>query len=333
MHTQGHLKLHLHKLNRGDSWIPSEEALVFVFSKAGQGAYESGRTRQFLMAGDTLVIHAKPPGQLVPLNGDEFLFWSFSVAREQLFSMLSGGNISAFGPLLGALRGARVLSARNYPSAGEWLRWVSRVPTQTSLVHAGELIRIATRVLSQLDAASAPDSQSVDRTGVRARSLLDQLSTEDLLHSSVDELAKRLNCSRRHFSRLFTRRFGISMTALRTELRLLKAAALLRDPDPKVIVVAEKSGFNHLGLFNASFKRRFGMSPGKWRKSAMIAAPAERDCGVFANGLCPCLTEAVQSLGNARSSLLPVPAVIAEAAPGLRLRLRVKTKTLRPDSA
>jgi AraC-like DNA-binding protein len=52
------------------------------------------------------------------------------------------------------------------------------------------------------------------------------------------------------------------------EMRLLKAISLLRDRDAKVINVAEQCGFNHLGLFNTCFRRRFGTSPGQWRKAA-----------------------------------------------------------------
>ncbi len=54
-------------------------------------------------------------------------------------------------------------------------------------------------------------------------------------------------------------------------MRLLKAVSLLVDPDAKIIHVAEKCGFNHLGLFNTCFKKRFGSSPGQWRKSATEA--------------------------------------------------------------
>jgi Helix-turn-helix domain len=78
------------------------------------------------------------------------------------------------------------------------------------------------------------------------------------------------------------------------EMRLLKAASLFRNPDAKVINVAEQCGFNHLGLFNTCFKRRFGVSPGQWRKQPDRAAthpgplmPGNPQCQLLANGLCP----------------------------------------------
>ena len=59
---------------------------------------------------------------------------------------------------------------------------------------------------------------------------------------------------------------------------MLKAVTLLRDPNAKIINVAEECGFNHLGLFNASFKRRFGASPGQWRDQGNDLAQGPADC-------------------------------------------------------
>jgi AraC-like DNA-binding protein len=83
---------------------------------------------------------------------------------------------------------------------------------------------------------------------------------------SVGQLASKFNCSRRHLNRLFQQHFSFSVANLKMEIRLLKAVSLLRDPGTKIINVAEECGFNHLGFFNTCFKRRFGKSPGEWRK-------------------------------------------------------------------
>ena len=107
-------------------------------------------------------------------------------------------------------------------------------------------------------------------------------------------MAGKFGCSRRHLNRLFHQHFGVSVAALRMEMRLLRAVALLRNPDAKVINVAEECGFNHLGLFNICFKRRFGTSPGQWRKKAVPKEDrpsglggASPDCPLRVNGLCP----------------------------------------------
>jgi AraC-like DNA-binding protein len=104
--------------------------------------------------------------------------------------------------------------------------------------------------------------------------VFEKLSASELINLSVGELADRFNCSRRHLNRLFHQHFGVSVAALRMEMRMLKAISLLRDAGVKIIDVAEQCGFNHLGLFNTCFKRRFGTSPGRWRKAPVQVARA-----------------------------------------------------------
>ena len=124
--------------------------------------------------------------------------------------------------------------------------------------------------------------------------VFEKLSASELINLSVSELADRFSCSRRHLNRLFHQHFGISVAALRMEMRLLKAVSLLRVADAKVIHVAEQCGFNHLGLFNTCFKRRFGSSPGQWRKSniqTLSALASDQEdksiCPLHQSGLCP----------------------------------------------
>jgi AraC-like DNA-binding protein len=126
--------------------------------------------------------------------------------------------------------------------------------------------------------------------------VFEQLSSNDLLTLSAGELAAKFGCSRRHLNRLFHQHFGFSVAALRMELRLLRAVSLLQDSSAKVINVAEQCGFNHLGLFNTCFKRRFGTSPGRWRSLSLQTTPEaavqngdHAECPFQSNGLCPML--------------------------------------------
>jgi AraC-like DNA-binding protein len=130
----------------------------------------------------------------------------------------------------------------------------------------------------------------------------------------VEELAKKFNCSRRHLTRLFHQHFGVSVGALRMEMRLLKAVSLLADPEAKVIDVAEKCGFNHLGLFNTCFKRRFGSSPGQWRKSvteakSLPAGKEARGRPFHTHGVCSASDETDAS-GNGNGQNRPMEQVV-----------------------
>jgi hemolysin activation/secretion protein len=100
----------------------------------------------------------------------------------------------------------------------------------------------------------------------RFRHLVGRMSEAELSECSLGDLAKQLYCSERHFSRLFREEFGVPFRARQIELRLQRARQLLTDSNAKIINVAYESGYQHLGLFNAMFKRRFGTTPGKWRQ-------------------------------------------------------------------
>jgi transcriptional regulator GlxA family with amidase domain len=123
--------------------------------------------------------------------------------------------------------------------------------------------------------------------------VLEHLSPDELLRLPVAELAGKFGWSRRHVNRLFHQHFGFSVAALKMEMRMLKAASLLRDPNAKVINVAGECGFDHPGLFNACFKKRFGISPGQWRpkasevESQALALPVpDFSCLLAPHGLC-----------------------------------------------
>ena len=103
------------------------------------------------------------------------------------------------------------------------------------------------------------------------RELVGQMTEAELSERSLPELARQLNCSERHFSRLFREEFGVPFHARQIELRLQRARQLLADSSAKIINVAYVSGYRHLGLFNAMFKKRFGLTPVEWRRQQRTA--------------------------------------------------------------
>ncbi len=112
----------------------------------------------------------------------------------------------------------------------------------------------------------------------------------ELSGKTLGELAGQLHCSERHFSRLFREEFGVPLRARQIELRLQRARQLLADLDAKIINVAYESGFRHLGLFNAMFKKRYGVTPSEWRqqnarKNPPAAPPARKSLSRLGSGI------------------------------------------------
>lgn len=84
----------------------------------------------------------------------------------------------------------------------------------------------------------------------------------------LDELAERLEVSKAHLIRSFTRAVGISPGKYLTRVRVEYAKLLLRDEDVSVTYVAEASGFANANYFAKVFRRETGMSPSEYLESA-----------------------------------------------------------------
>jgi transcriptional regulator GlxA family with amidase domain len=86
---------------------------------------------------------------------------------------------------------------------------------------------------------------------------------EDL---SVDVLAERASCSRRHFSRRFKEVFGSTPAHFIEELRLTEARHHLSLPRNSLKTVAALAGFKSVDSFSRAFERRFGVRPNNYRR-------------------------------------------------------------------
>ena len=266
MLSEDHLILRLIRLQSPAEWKPKRAGLAFLFFKGGHGKHAVGSTLHRVGQGDVLVLSDGTAGKLSAPHGGEIVFWQYSLNLEHLFPLFAGNEISMLQNVVGGLNGSKLLPAST-PVAVQCHRLIEEIPPQVNLDHRSQLLRVTAVILSEEFKTAQQHRPGFVRVEEHMVQVFEKLSSEELLSLSVGELASRFGCSRRHLNRLFHQYFGFSVAALRMEMRLLKALSLLRDPDAKIIRVAEQCGFNHLGLFNTCFKRRFGASPGLWRKT------------------------------------------------------------------
>jgi AraC-like DNA-binding protein len=294
LNKQDHLVLSMARLNSPEELDQTGDGLTFLFSKGGIGKFTSKTATHRLLPGDILVFNGIVGSKLAVWNKKgEFLFWTFSTCFENLLPLFGSNEISLLHNITEGFKAGKIYPASS-PLATECQSLLGMVPPQFNLDHRGQLVRIAAAILSVEFKEGQIQRSGHVRTEDRMIQTFEKLSAAELINLSVDDLAARFSCSRRHLNRLFHQHFGVSVTALRMEMRLLKAVSLLRDADIKIINVADQCGFNHLGLFNTCFKRRFGMSPGRWRKSNIQAEGASTHklqnkpvCPLLAKGSCP----------------------------------------------
>ena len=58
---------------------------------------------------------------------------------------------------------------------------------------------------------------------------------------------------------------GKGFTEYLNDYRLARAAEMLRATDLSLLEIAARSGFENFSYFNRMFKRKYGISPGKYR--------------------------------------------------------------------
>lgn len=100
----------------------------------------------------------------------------------------------------------------------------------------------------------------------RVRSAVELLTHEFTQQHSVAELARRLAMSPFHFTRTFTALVGCPPHHYLLQVRLRTAALRLLEGDT-VTNAAFACGFQNLSHFVRTFRKRFGVSPGRFRSA------------------------------------------------------------------
>lgn len=83
---------------------------------------------------------------------------------------------------------------------------------------------------------------------------------------TLTQLADAVHMNRNYFSTLFAQLMGCTASEYIIRRRLRHAVQLLMSTDASVLSVALDSGFRNVSYFSRTFRRRFGLSPGKYRE-------------------------------------------------------------------
>lgn len=96
---------------------------------------------------------------------------------------------------------------------------------------------------------------------------------------NVEALARRLGVAYSHFRRAFREHTGFAPWQYVLHLRLTRARRLLAAGDATLDDLAAQLGFSSAFHLSAAFKRRFGVSPVRWREKLHAGTSASRRRG------------------------------------------------------
>jgi two-component system, response regulator YesN len=84
---------------------------------------------------------------------------------------------------------------------------------------------------------------------------------------SVEKLCSKLHVSPTYFSTIFKKETNMSFVNYLTDIRLEEAIKLLNTTDDKTYIIASKVGYQEANYFSYVFKKKFGISPSRYRKN------------------------------------------------------------------
>ncbi len=135
-----------------------------------------------------------------------------------------------------------------------------KVPEMDESTLTSWLVETATAISDELKNARNNTSR---RMVTDAQSIVvDRYMEPDL---SLDTVCSELGVSNSYFSSVFKKETGKSFITYLTDFRMDNAANLIIETNEKSYKIAEQVGYQDANYFSYVFKKRFGMSPSKYR--------------------------------------------------------------------
>ncbi len=162
------------------------------------------------------------------------------------------------------------LSAKAHTEFEDLIRHLVRIvhtqPPQASILCGAYIYQILfwfyRLLLDQEQAAMVSDEWD------ELRKWIERHADEDW---GLEVLAKQMNCSVKHVSRQFARRFGEPPLRFKKQILMHRAQILLRTTDISLSEISERLGINDAHYFNRLFRHEFGIAPARYRKQTRTA--------------------------------------------------------------
>jgi AraC-like DNA-binding protein len=271
-----HLRMQECAIRAGNEWLRSAAGWLIVQARVGSGYWVGSPESLELPEGGVLVLSAQAQGvvRASVLGGLVLRYFALDPAR--LVGLFTLSELQ----FLQAARQQQEFAARVFPpdsTVAMRVKSLENRQTRGSSLERLNLIQVFVESFPDAAQNSATAArQAASKARERLESFLRETTTADLLQVNLPELARLTGCTPRHLNRIFNELVGMSFRQKHTELRLARACELLADTEAKVVDVALESGYQSLSLFNLMFARRFGVSPGQWRKSQREGKAAAR---------------------------------------------------------
>jgi len=270
MSIELHLFLQEITLLPSGEWTPDNQCWTTLRVADGYGySLHDGPTRE-LKTGDTIIVSPNANVILRASQLGKLKLEFFTVVLQRLYGLITAVEWRQLERLSHQTTPHVFYHAANEALAQKFAR-LAKLAQRDNLSMRSALLQLWASSVTSLFLESDKAGAGKNKLRERFREFFGKISEKELTAASLSDLASQLNCSERHFTRLFREEFGMSFRKCQTELCLQHAQVLLSDATVKISTVAAESGYQHRGFFNATFKKRFGVSPNEWRRQNLTA--------------------------------------------------------------
>jgi AraC-like DNA-binding protein len=228
--------------------------LIFQVTLSGNGALQCGAAHFPLSAGDALVVTVPSQHRYFLPRGATWTFFWLTLQHPYIVPRLAR-LLQDTGPVLHIAPQTRLMTRSVALWEDQFTGSDALVREQLLFDWMFEFERFAR---GQLYPAAKRDRWLDD---VRRR-----IEAQPAAPLDVSTLAASHGLSRSHYSHQFKAATGLSPAAWIAHVRLDEAARRLVRSDTKLEAVARATGFSSAGRLSKAFRRRFGLSPGEFRR-------------------------------------------------------------------
>ena len=243
-----------------------------VFVPHGQGRRFVGRKISRFDEGDLVLL-----GPNIPHNAFNFGFES--TEYEEYVIQFKGDHIERMAEgfpefcridgLLSRAKTGIAIRGEGKQRIGELIKTMFTLNPFQRLMQLFLVLREMSLV-PEVEDLEAGEFLSINTTHISRIKQVYQIIQKEYQHElSTRQVAGELAMTESSFCRWFKNATGKNFKQALTEVRVQKACALLMHSDLSVASIASQCGFNNISLFNRFFKEITGITPNKYRKSAL----------------------------------------------------------------
>lgn len=276
IHTYAFGRMSLSTLTAEPHWVgragdrinrARNDYFLVIFQVGGSAEYSQNGHDSLLRKGDFVLYEPRLPYEMT--LRDRFEHITLRLPRNA-FRSLSNSLPEIVGPPVRARTFGGELVGKLLTAT---VRRIPNLPPRATYVYAESVADLIVHAIAQ-EIAGCPRQLRPTKGYTLAQAkqfILDNLHRDDL---SLKMISDRIGVSPRQINRLFHAE-GTSTGQWTKSMRLERCAATLIDSESVSIAlsqVAFDAGFNDISHFCRDFKRRYGLSPGQYRRKFNSAA-------------------------------------------------------------